>query len=107
MRGGEIAGRYGGEEFSVILDAFSDEEVASFCERIRAKVEAEDFWIEGRKVKTTISIGWIRTDAQGLSVPDVVRGADRALYAAKAYGRNRVVAAETAPGAGPAERAGD
>jgi diguanylate cyclase (GGDEF)-like protein len=107
VRGGDIAGRYGGEEFSVILDAFSDEEVASFCERIRAKVEAEDFCVEGRKVKATVSLGWIRTDAQGLTVLDIVRGADRALYAAKAGGRNKVVAAELVPGAGPAERTGD
>jgi len=98
VRGGDIAGRYGGEEFSVILDASSDEEVAAFCERIRSKVEERDFWYEGRKVKATISIGWIRAAVDGFSASDFVRGADRALYAAKAAGRNRVVAAEALQG---------
>ena len=48
VRGGDIAGRYGGEEFSVILDARDDEEVQTFCERIRRSVEESVFVSKGR-----------------------------------------------------------
>jgi diguanylate cyclase (GGDEF)-like protein len=91
VRGGDIAGRYGGEEFSVILDARSDEEVASFCERIRARVEESSFASEGKEIRLTVSLGWVRAAAEGLGPYDFVRRADRALYAAKESGRNKVV----------------
>jgi diguanylate cyclase (GGDEF)-like protein len=94
VRGGDIAGRYGGEEFSVILDAGSDEEVLVFCERIRERVEGSVFVSEGKSIRVTVSLGWTRIPVEGLGPYDIVRSADRALYFAKERGRNRVCGAE-------------
>ncbi len=91
VRGGDIAGRYGGEEFSVILDARSYEEVAVFCERIRKRVAESSFASEGSHVRVTVSLGWTRQSAEGLGPYDFVRSADRALYSAKEAGRDKVV----------------
>jgi diguanylate cyclase (GGDEF)-like protein len=91
VRGGDIAGRYGGEEFSIILDARSDEEVLVFCERIRKRVEEGVFESEGESLKVTVSLGWTRVAAEGLGPYDIVRRADRALYMAKETGRNKVL----------------
>ena len=66
VRGGDIAGRYGGEEFSVILDAGSDEEVLIFCERIRERVEGSVFVSEGKLIRVTVSLGWTRIPVEGL-----------------------------------------
>lgn len=91
VRGGDIAGRYGGEEFSVILDARDDEEVQTFCERIRKSVEESVFVSKDEHVRVTVSLGWIRMGVEGYGPYDFVRNADRALYHAKEGGRNRVV----------------
>jgi diguanylate cyclase (GGDEF)-like protein len=91
VRGGDIAGRYGGEEFSVILDARDDEEVRTFCERIRKSVEESAFVSEDELVRVTVSLGWVRMVAEGYGPYEFVRNADRALYHAKEAGRNRVV----------------
>jgi diguanylate cyclase (GGDEF)-like protein len=91
VRGGDIAGRYGGEEFSVILDARSDEEAEAFCERIRKRVQERAFAAEGKSIQVTVSLGWCRMGAEGLGPYDFVRRADRALYYAKETGRNKVV----------------
>ncbi len=91
VRGGDIAGRYGGEEFSVILDARDDEEVQTFCERIRRSVEESVFVSKDEHVRVTVSLGWIRMGVEGYGPYDFVRNADRALYHAKEGGRNRVV----------------
>ncbi len=91
VRGGDVAGRYGGEEFSIILDARDDDEVSAFCERIRKSVEDMALTSDGRDVRVTVSLGWTRMSAEGLSHYDFVRGADRALYRAKETGRNKVL----------------
>ncbi len=91
VRGGDVAGRYGGEEFSVIMDARGDEEVGTFCERIRKDVEGESFTSEGVGIAVTASLGWTRMAAEGRGPYDFVRNADRALYRAKETGRNKVL----------------
>jgi len=90
VRAGDVAGRYGGEEFAVILDAGSDEEVQVFCERMRSVVEGTRFDFEGKEIRVTVSLGWSRMGVEGLGSYDAVRNADRALYFAKETGRNRV-----------------
>ena len=90
LREGDILGRYGGEEFAIILNASKVPEAAAFCERIRTMVEATDFNCDGHMVKLTMSLGFVCATTEG-SVPfDIVRRADRALYEAKNGGRNTV-----------------
>ena len=91
-RAGDCAARYGGEEFAVLLPDMSSAEAFVVAETIRLKVEQ---WC-GEAAITTVSIG-----VAGL-VPDartewneMVQAADKALYAAKAGGRNRTVLAST------------
>ncbi|MBN2874286.1 MAG: GGDEF domain-containing protein [Spirochaetales bacterium] len=90
LREGDILGRYGGEEFAIILNARKDEEAASFCERIRAAVEAYEFLCDGVSLRLTASLGYVCAPA-GVGEPyDIIRRADRALYEAKNAGRNMV-----------------
>lgn len=86
-------GRYGGEEFMVILPETDIENGARFVERLRGTVAEHDFEI-GREepIRMTISAGVACYPHPGVpTVETLVRLADEALYAAKAAGRNRVV----------------
>jgi len=98
-REGDLVGRYGGEEFAVILDSGSPELAAAFCERIRSKVEAAAFGHEGLDLRVTASLGWASSPAGCLQAAGLVALADAALYRAKAEGRNRVRGAVGAAGA--------
>lgn len=92
-REGDIVGRYGGEEFSVILDAQTPEDAAAYCERIRKAVEETAYVHEGTDIRVTMSLGYACALASTLGTFELIRAADKALYAAKQAGRNRVVAA--------------
>ncbi|MET0722112.1 MAG: GGDEF domain-containing protein, partial [Tardiphaga sp.] len=89
-RSGDCPARYGGEEFAVLLPGFSAVEAFTVAETIRLKVEQ---WA-GDPGVTTVSIGVASTTpASPLSWPDLIEAADKALYAAKANGRNQSVLA--------------
>lgn len=85
-------GRYGGEEFIVLLPGTVPDAAVTFAERVRKAVEAHTFEFDGGTVNCTTSFG-----VAGLPHPLVsgsehlVRAADDALYVAKDTGRNRVV----------------
>jgi diguanylate cyclase (GGDEF)-like protein len=85
----DCTARYGGEEFAVLLTGTSGEVAAEVAERIRARVEGQEF--HGRKI--TISIGLAEFPADGETADEVISSADEALYAAKRAGRNQVVRA--------------
>ena len=86
-RAGDCAARYGGEEFAVLLPALSAAEALMVAETIRLKVEQ---WSE----HTSISIGVASmTPDVDQEWSELVGAADKALYAAKAGGRNRCVVA--------------
>jgi diguanylate cyclase (GGDEF)-like protein len=89
-RAGDCAARYGGEEFAVLLPGFSAEAAVAVAETIRRKVQQ---WSDGPSV-TTVSVG-IASVAPSAATdwPALVKAADRALYAAKANGRNQCVLA--------------
>lgn len=88
----DLAARYGGDEFLVVLLEADEAGARIFCERLRALVEKHLF-IEGtNSIKLTVSMGYcVGSNQDGLNARDLVRQADRALYEAKAQGKNRFV----------------
>jgi len=86
-------GRYGGEEFVVLLPGSNVADAAAFAERVRHAVEATEFAYPGGTVRRTLSAGvaaWPHPDIRHQEA--LVKAADDALYVAKERGRNRVVA---------------
>ncbi|ABQ38845.1 diguanylate cyclase [Bradyrhizobium sp. BTAi1] len=93
-RAGDCAARYGGEEFAVLLPGTSDADALHVAETIRTKVA---IWA-GEAGNTSVSIGVASiTPSRDTDWTALMNAADRALYMAKAAGRNRCVAA-TVPG---------
>lgn len=86
----DVAGRWGGEEFMVILPHTKLEEALIAAENLRGAVE--NFWFE-RALSVTISIG-VGELKRHLSVHENTARIDRALYKAKALGRNQICMAE-------------
>ncbi|SHJ65852.1 two-component system, cell cycle response regulator [Palleronia salina] len=99
VREGDLLARYGGEEFLVALPDCSIEEARIAAERLRVAICGAPMTLPGgSRIQVTLSIGV----ACGREAPDaLLERADRALYAAKAAGRNRVALADaTWPAAG-------
>ncbi|AYM05155.1 MULTISPECIES: PleD family two-component system response regulator [Agrobacterium] len=95
VRGADLACRYGGEEFVVVMPDTPIELAASVAERLRAIVEDKPFYVRSidRELSITASLG-IATSSGAFGAPDeILKHADKALYEAKHAGRNRVVAA--------------
>ena len=95
VRGADLACRYGGEEFVVVMPDTPMELAASVAERLRSIVEDKPFYVRSidRQLSITASLG-IATSSGAFGTPDeILKQADRALYEAKHTGRNRVVAA--------------
>jgi len=86
LRAHDIAGRYGGEEFAVILPELSEEAAVAAAERIRNLLESQT-----QPVRATVSIG-VAAAQPGETLEQVLNQADQALYASKSAGRNRVTA---------------
>jgi len=94
LRAGDFAGRFGGEEFLLLLPESTSETATHVAERIRSAIES--ITIVGVESPITASLG-IAELLQHAGTPDgLVHEADRALYTAKAEGRNRVVVASAA-----------
>jgi two-component system cell cycle response regulator len=93
VRGADLACRYGGEEFVVVMPDTSVDLAASVAERLRSIIEDRPFVLRsGRELHITASLG-IATNTVAVETPEqLLRQADRALYEAKNTGRNRVVA---------------
>lgn len=90
-RAGDCAARYGGEEFAVLLPGLSSTDAFEVAETIRLNVQQ---W-SGEPLVTTVSIGVASlTPDSTMDWSGLVNAADRALYAAKANGRNRSVLAD-------------
>jgi diguanylate cyclase (GGDEF)-like protein len=96
-RAGESVARYGGEEFVALLPGTRIAQATALAERLRGDVEELGILHEGSKAAgiVTLSAGIAtRVPRDGVSAATLVAAADRALYEAKARGRNRVVAAD-------------
>jgi diguanylate cyclase (GGDEF)-like protein len=97
VRRTDVAGRYGGEEFLLIHPQSTASGAAQMAERLRSAVEKARFAASGESFKVTISLGVAEYDRHMTSPRDLVAAADRALYAAKRGGRNRVMVAAEKP----------
>jgi two-component system cell cycle response regulator len=95
IRGIDLACRFGGEEFVVVMPDTDVEFASLVAERLRRSVETTPFCIsrEPHKLNVTISIGIAGSEPDGDTADALLRRADQALYRAKREGRNRVVAA--------------
>ena len=94
IRGIDLACRFGGEEFVIIMPE-TDMAVATIvAERLRRRIASERFPIQqgSKAIEVTISIGIATLDAADDSAANILKRADQALYRAKRDGRNRVVA---------------
>ncbi|MBY5634511.1 PleD family two-component system response regulator [Rhizobium leguminosarum] len=95
IRGADLACRYGGEEFVVVMPDTSPEIAAAVAERLRAAIENAPFMLKhsGEALNVTASFGIASRIASVLTPSQLMKQADLALYEAKNSGRNRVVAA--------------
>jgi diguanylate cyclase (GGDEF)-like protein len=96
VRRGDLVGRFGGEEFVVLLPEATPDEAEHVAERVRKAVQAlrvPTMATNGKPHELhglTVSIGVSTTTRFGYELPDLLVAADAALLAAKAYGRNLV-----------------
>jgi two-component system cell cycle response regulator len=91
------AGRYGGEEFMLLLPGTVLDAAVTLAERVRKQVEAHTFTFDKNSIRRTASFGvsaWPHPRVQGCD--GLVHAADQALYVAKERGRNRVVRFDSA-----------
>ncbi|HYC43187.1 MAG TPA: sensor domain-containing diguanylate cyclase [Noviherbaspirillum sp.] len=94
IRPEEALGRYGGEEFLIVLPGSSHKTATAVAERMRATIAAQPESINGVALNLTISAGIASTDLfPSATTEDLISKADMALYAAKDAGRNRVITA--------------
>ena len=91
IRQTDSAGRYGGEEFGIILPETDGEGAAIICERIRMAIEESVVKTTVADIQYTISVGVAELDSRPENYMQWLQRADEALYEAKEGGRNRVV----------------
>jgi diguanylate cyclase (GGDEF)-like protein len=89
LRATDMVGRYGGEEFMLILTETNVEEGAVLTEKLRHIVANERFSADGQGISVTISIGIAGGVGARLTSDALVRDADAAMYSAKSLGRNQ------------------
>ncbi|WP_248744985.1 diguanylate cyclase [Pseudomonas sp. MWU12-2037] len=94
VRDSDVAGRYGGEEFGVVLSDTDKAGARFFAERLRKAIEALEVVHEGQSIRFTISLGVADLSQPSISHADLIAWADQALYASKKGGRNRVTVYE-------------
>ncbi|MFO7900899.1 MAG: diguanylate cyclase [Planctomycetota bacterium] len=90
--------RYGGEEFTIIMPRADARAARNLAEKIRRRINEMTFHYGQNELQVMLSCGVAVFPENGLDDDELVRKADRALYRAKASGRNRVVVSRAAPG---------
>ncbi len=101
LRPGDVLSRHGGEEFLVVLPAADRALASSVAERLRQSIADMSIPLPNgaTPLRVTVSIGLTLDLGKALSVDDVIKRADEALYQAKREGRNRVVVVDSVPAA--------
>lgn len=92
IRPSDIAARFGGEEFLIILPETNEEEAEVLAERLRQRISIYPFRVDSRKedILFTISVGVTSYPDYGESSDELITLADEALYLAKKNGKNKV-----------------
>ena len=96
VRTGDLAGRWGGEEFAILLPGAEAEQAVRVMQRLRAAVAAMRIDVDGTAVGCTASIGVATLREHDNGFDGLLVRADRAMYRAKSGGKNRVMVAEAA-----------
>jgi two-component system, cell cycle response regulator len=91
VRGYDSVGRYGGEEFLIVLPGCSRDQIDQGAERIRCAVDGGPLHFDGLTIPVTVSIGAAVATGAAVSDLEILAAADAALYRAKRAGRNRTV----------------
>ncbi len=98
VRDTDVVGRFGGEEFIVLLPHTSATDAAIVAERIRQTMLESDVNWQGNRLEVRLSLGVAEAGLHAIGFDELITAADRALYAAKKGGRNQTVIAETVSG---------
>jgi diguanylate cyclase (GGDEF)-like protein len=93
IRDVDILGRYGGEEFSIILPETNLQAATDVAERLRQNISTLPILTSQDPIRVTISLGVTTMDSSTPDILSLLSQADNALYAAKSQGRNRVCVA--------------
>jgi len=93
----DVVGRYGGEEFALLMPQTGKETAARVAERVRHELEARGVTVDARRIEVTASAGVASYGVDGADWDTLLSAADNALYEAKNAGRNRVVVAGQSP----------
>lgn len=91
FRGEDILGRYGGEEFIVLLPDCQLKTAVDVAERARKTIETHRYFFDGARIPVTASFGVSTWDAKFATPEDFISVVDAKLYEAKKSGRNKVV----------------
>ena len=89
LRTTDIAGRYGGEEFGVLLPDTNADSAVVFCERLRKQIEAMEVVHDGQTIKFTVSLGVSQANPSATDYKAWLEQSDQALYYCKENGRNQ------------------
>ena len=91
VRSYDMVGRYGGEEFLVVLNKCDPASALARADNVRNAIGAKPITLAGKPLIVTMSVGLaLSSEFQGSGVDEIISEADKALYAAKAAGRNCV-----------------
>ena len=90
IRGSDIAARFGGEEFVVLLPRTDEKGAELVAERIRRDFKKDPVRVDDREITTTVSIGVAEIE-NGENLEELIKKADTALYRAKRTGKDKVV----------------
>jgi diguanylate cyclase (GGDEF)-like protein len=90
VRETDFAGRYGGEEFVVLLPGTTLDGAAQFAERLRSSIERQQLDYQGSPLTFTISLGVATLTDDMAGYLTLLERADKALYQSKEGGRNQV-----------------